>query len=564
MFSEISRHLLDIFHNSAEAKATLVSIRIYSNKCAGLLTVEVADDGTGIAKSDLESVTDPFFTSRQNRITGLGIPFFKQSAECTGGTFEILSNCGNGVFIRAVYSTDHADCPVIGNLRDDLAAAVLNENAPDISFFFQSDGKRLEFDTRKMKEEGPADNYSLWYRIRRYFEENSEFLNIDSYGRKIFRYKEEKMKVIIAAAGTGGHINPGIAIANKIKSEQPNSEIIFIGTERGLENDLVPRAGYTLKTIEAYGFSRKVSIENIKEMYKTFASIKEAKKIIEEFKPDVVIGTGGYICVPVMLAAKSKKIPTVLHESNAFPGIAVKMLSKKVNLILVGFEDAIKKLPKAKKIVVTGTPTKLRKMELTTEEKKKITKEFGFKDYEPRVLIFGGSQGAQSINDSMIEIITEKSNRGYQIIWAAGPSQYDIIKEKLNEKGIDINNIQSVRVVPYIYNMQEIMNYADLVVSRSGAMTVTEVALLGKPAIFIPFPHATENHQEYNARELVNNQAADMILEKDLTGEKLISTIDAIINDESRLNVLKENAQKLGKPNALEDMYRVIVDMLGK
>ena len=195
MFSEISRHLLDIFHNSAEAKATRVSIRIYSNKCAGLLTVEVADNGTGIAKSDLESVTDPFFTSRQNRITGLGIPFFKQSAECTGGTFEILSNCGNGVFIRAVYSTDHADCPVIGNLRDDLAAAVLNENAPDISFFFQSDGKRLEFDTRKMKEEGPADNYSLWYRIRRYFEENSEFLNIDSYGRKIFRYKEEKMKI---------------------------------------------------------------------------------------------------------------------------------------------------------------------------------------------------------------------------------------------------------------------------------------------------------------------------------------------------------------------------------
>lgn len=195
MFSEISRHLLDIFHNSAEAKATLVSIRIYSNKCAGLLTVEVADNGTGIAKSDLESVTDPFFTSRQNRIIGLGIPFFKQSAECTGGTFEILSNCGNGVFIRAVYSTDHADCPVIGNLRDDLAAAVLNENAPDISFFFQSDGKRLEFDTRKMKEEGPADNYSLWYRIRRYFEENSEFLNIDSYGRKIFRYKEEKMKI---------------------------------------------------------------------------------------------------------------------------------------------------------------------------------------------------------------------------------------------------------------------------------------------------------------------------------------------------------------------------------
>ena len=370
------------------------------------------------------------------------------------------------------------------------------------------------------------------------------------------------MKVIIAAAGTGGHINPGIAIANKIKSEQPNSEIIFIGTERGLENDLVPRAGYTLKTIEAYGFSRKVSIENIKEMYKTFASIKEAKKIIEEFKPDVVIGTGGYICVPVMLAAKSKKIPTVLHESNAFPGIAVKMLSKKVNLILVGFEDAIKKLPKAKKIVVTGTPTKLRKMELTTEEKKKITKEFGFKDYEPRVLIFGGSQGAQSINDSMIEIITEKSNRGYQIIWAAGPSQYDIIKEKLNGKGIDINNIQSVRVVPYIYNMQEIMNYADLVVSRSGAMTVTEVALLGKPAIFIPFPHATENHQEYNARVLEDACAARVILDKNLTGTMLDQNIYSIISNTEVLKKMGQNATKIAINDVEDKIYKEIIKII--
>ena len=150
------------------------------------------------------------------------------------------------------------------------------------------------------------------------------------------------MRVIIAAAGTGGHINPGIAIANKIKKEQPESQIIFIGTNRGLENDLVPRAGYELKTIDAYGFDRKISLDNIKRTYKTFRSIGEAKKIIEEFKPDVVIGTGGYICIPVILAAKSKKIPTALHESNAFPGIAVKILSKKVYVVLVGFEDVVK------------------------------------------------------------------------------------------------------------------------------------------------------------------------------------------------------------------------------
>ena len=159
------------------------------------------------------------------------------------------------------------------------------------------------------------------------------------------------MRVIIAAAGTGGHINPGIAIANKIKKEQPESQIIFIGTNRGLENDLVPRAGYELKTIDAYGFDRKISLDNIKRTYKTFRAIGEAKKIIEEFKPDVVIGTGGYICIPVILAAKSKKIPTALHESNAFPGIAVKILSKKVYVVLVGFEDVVKRLPKAKKLL---------------------------------------------------------------------------------------------------------------------------------------------------------------------------------------------------------------------
>ena len=236
------------------------------------------------------------------------------------------------------------------------------------------------------------------------------------------------MRVIIAAAGTGGHINPGIAIANKIKKEQPESQIIFIGTNRGLENDLVPRAGYELKTIDAYGFDRKISLDNIKRTYKTFRAIGEAKKIIEEFKPDVVIGTGGYICIPVILAAKSKKIPTALHESNAFPGIAVKILSKKVDVVLVGFEDVVKRLPKAKKIVVTGTPTKLKKVYLTEEEKRKISKDLGFNDYEPKVLVFGGSQGAQSINDSMIEIICEKKNKEYQIIWAAGPTQYDEIK----------------------------------------------------------------------------------------------------------------------------------------
>lgn len=242
------------------------------------------------------------------------------------------------------------------------------------------------------------------------------------------------MRVIIAAAGTGGHINPGIAIANKIKKEEPDSEIIFIGTDRGLENDLVLRAGYELKHINAYGFNRTISLENMKKIYQTFHSIKEAKKIIEQFKPDVVIGTGGYICVPVGMAAKKKKVPVVLHESNAFPGVAVKMLSNKASKILVGFEDAKARLPKAKKVVVTGTPTKVKKVEISALRKQELLKENKLESNKPIVLFFGGSQGAKSINNSLLEIISKKQNQDYQILWAAGPKQYDQIKNELKEK----------------------------------------------------------------------------------------------------------------------------------
>ena len=188
------------------------------------------------------------------------------------------------------------------------------------------------------------------------------------------------MKVIIAAAGTGGHINPGIAIANKIKSEQPNSEIIFIGTERGLENDLVPRAGYELKTIEAYGLSKKISIDNFKKILKTIKGYGEAKKILKEINPDIVIGTGGYICGATITVAHSLKIPTMLHESNAFPGKAVKFLAKKTDTILVSFEDARERIKNANKIIYTGTPVKIQKREFSSEQKSKILNELGLSE----------------------------------------------------------------------------------------------------------------------------------------------------------------------------------------
>lgn len=369
------------------------------------------------------------------------------------------------------------------------------------------------------------------------------------------------MKAIIAAAGTGGHINPGIAIANKIKQEEPESKIIFIGTNRGLENDLVPRAGYELRNIDSYGINRSISIDNIKRLYKTIKSIGEAKNIIKEFKPDVVIGTGGYICVSVGLAAKRCNVPLILHESNAFPGMAIKLLSKKSDVILTGFKEAKARLPKARKVVVTGTPTKVQKLNITESKKLSIKTNLGFKEQLPLVFAYGGSQGAKSINESLIKIIKESKNKEYNILWATGNSGYDEIKEKFETEKININNVKNAKIVPYIYNMDEILNTADLLVCRSGAMTITEIANVGKPAIFIPFPFATENHQEYNAKVLGNIKAAKILLDKDLNAEKLDKEIKNIVKNPQLMVEMGKNANKIAVNDVQNRIYNEIKEI---
>lgn len=372
------------------------------------------------------------------------------------------------------------------------------------------------------------------------------------------------MKVVIAAAGTGGHINPGIAIANKIMEKEPDSKIIFIGTDRGLENDLIPRAGYELKHIDAYGINRKINFDNIKRLYKTIKSVGQAKKILEDFKPDVVFGTGGYICVSVGKAAQKLHIPIVLHESNAFPGVAIKLLSKKAKKVLVGFEDAKKRLPKAREIIVTGTPSKITNSRITKQDFDRVKNELHISNDLPIVLFFGGSQGARSINEALIGIISNKLNENYQIIWAAGKGNYDNVEKELKKKNIDIKNIKNTKILPYIYNMQEVMEVSDLIVSRSGAMTITEISTIGKPAIFIPFPFATENHQEYNAKVLENVGAAKIILDKELTYSKLDSLIKNLISNKSELEQMGNKAKTVAKSNVSEKIYEEIKKAIAK
>ena len=341
------------------------------------------------------------------------------------------------------------------------------------------------------------------------------------------------MKVIVAAAGTAGHINPGLAIANKIKEKEQDSKIIFIGTPRGLENDLVPRAGYELKTIEAYGLSKQISIANMKKIYTTLKATGRARKIIQEFKPDIIVGAGGYICGPVVWAAKKENIPVILHESNAFPGKAIKMLSKKADTVLISFEEARDKIPNAKNIVFTGTPVKILKRNYTKEQKEKILKDVNMKENVPIVLIFGGSQGAQKINEAIIEI-------------------------ELSKKDININNIKNAKILPYIYNMEEIMNISDVIVSRSGAMTITEISNLGKPSILVPLPNVSQNHQLYNAKVLENVGAAKIILNEELNKDNLTKEIEDIIKNGDLMRKMGEKAYSKSVKNVQENIYKEI------
>ena len=370
------------------------------------------------------------------------------------------------------------------------------------------------------------------------------------------------MRVIISAAGTGGHINPGIAIANKIKKEEPDSEIIFIGTNRGLETDLVPRAGYKLKTLEAYGLKKEISINNLKNIIKTVKSTKLAKKYIKEFNPDVIIGTGGYICGPVFAAATSYKIPSILHESNAYPGRAVKMFAKKVTKVLVAFDAAKERLSMAKQVVVTGTPTKVTKITLSKQRKNELINDLGLKKDLPIVLVFGGSQGAKAINEAIIGILKKNKIKNYQLVWATGPKQFDAIKEEFAKNGMNIENLENCKVLPYIYNMEEMYALCDLVIARSGAMTITELAITCKPAIFIPLPSVGANRQEDNARVAEKLGGAKVILNSELNSENLSNMLNNLTLNRELLKQMGKKINSLEIKNVEDKIYKEICDVV--
>lgn len=372
------------------------------------------------------------------------------------------------------------------------------------------------------------------------------------------------MKVLMTGGGTGGHVNPAIAIANSIKENQPGAKIEFVGTSRGIENKLVPKEGYKLHHVEVQGFKRKLSLYNIKSAWLALASPVKAKKIIKQFKPDLVIGTGGYVCWPLLKAAASMGIPTAIHESNAIPGVAVRMLAKYVDRIYVNFDATSEALGEAykSKVVKVGNPIK---PEFSTLDYKKSREKLGIEgEYDSFLLSYGGSMGAEKVNDEMLDFMRDYTSTHPKLlhIHATGAIEYESAMAKAKEYGLlDKDNI---RIQEYIYNMPELMAAADVVVSRAGAMTLSELAALGKCCMLIPSPHVTDNHQYKNAKVLADAGAAMLFEEKELVEGVTHKALSSLISDSNLRSKMKENIRKFALPGANRSIYLDLMELVKK
>lgn len=374
------------------------------------------------------------------------------------------------------------------------------------------------------------------------------------------------MRVLIACGGTGGHINPGLAIADIIKKKYPDAEFLFAGTPKGMESKLVPKAGYKLETIKVAGFQRKISLENIGRNAKAVAYLmtsgRRAKQIIEGFKPDIAIGTGGYAAGPVIRKAAKMGIPTAIHEQNAYPGVTNKLLSKEVDYVMLTVEEALKFMDKSKfEYSVTGLPVR---SNINTMSREEARKKLGMDD-SFTILSFGGSLGAGCINDTMTEVIKWHVGKGLDInhIHGYGGMGKDTFPQAMKEAGIPLKS-DRLRITEYINDMDVCLAAADLVICRSGASTLAELEAAGKASILIPSPIVAGNHQYHNAMVLGNAGAAVVIEQKNVTNERMISEIEKLYGDSAKVKSMSESAAKLHLTDTNDRILAVIDKLIAR
>jgi len=361
------------------------------------------------------------------------------------------------------------------------------------------------------------------------------------------------MKIIISGGGTGGHIFPAIAIANTLMEQNPDNEILFVGAEGRMEMEKVPAAGYKIKGLPIQGLKRKLSSENVKLVFKLMKSLKMARAIVSDFKPDVVVGVGGYASGPVLRVAAKMGIPTLIQEQNSYAGITNKILGKKASKICVAYENMERFFPK-EKIVLTGNPIRnnLLNKDITREE---ALKHFGLQPDKKIILSVGGSLGAGTINESIISHLGVISKFDAQLLWQTGQYYYKNAKEKYDEV-----NPQNVVVTDFIKRMDLAYKIADVVISRAGAISISELCLLEKPTIFVPSPNVSEDHQTKNALALSTKNAAILIADKDAE-KNLINEALKLINDNEKMSLLSKNISKFAKNNSAELIANEIINL---
>lgn len=359
--------------------------------------------------------------------------------------------------------------------------------------------------------------------------------------------KSNSPRLIVSGGGTGGHIFPAIAIADAFKRRHPDAEILFVGAKGKMEMERVPQAGYPIEGLWISGFKRELSLDNLSFPFKLINSLCKAKKILKKFKPDMVVGVGGFASGPIMRKATKLNIPVVIQEQNSFPGVTNKIVAPKAARICVAYENMEKWFPKDK-IVLTGNP--LRNNVVSTEGKHdEGARFFGLDLKKPIILLVGGSQGAMGINKGISAKLAMFKDVDYQMIWQTGKFYVEQAQKEVDELGLG----ERVKPVVFIDRMDLAYASADVVISRAGAMSISELSLVGKAVVFVPLPTAAEDHQTKNAMSLVEKDAA-MIVKNDETPEKLIPTVFELLNDKDKINKMQENIAKFARPNAAEDI----------
>lgn len=370
------------------------------------------------------------------------------------------------------------------------------------------------------------------------------------------------MRVILAGGGTGGHIYPAIAIARGLKNRFPEIKLLFIGGDRGMEASLVRREGLSFRPITVSGLERRLSWSTLVALSRVPRGLFQAWELIRGFRPNIVVGTGGYVCGPVGLAALLARVPLVLHEQNAFPGLTNRILSRGAALVMLSFPEARRFLPAGIRTEVTGLPVR---PEIIARNRNEARQRLGLRTSDRLTLVVGGSRGAKTLNEAAIELVRAWQKRqDRHLILIVGSKGFLRFNQLLRQNRIDVTNLGNIRIEPFIHDMDIPLAAADLVVGRAGASFLAEVLVRGVPAVLIPYPYATNNHQEYNAKALAAQGAAVVIPDRQVTGQHLLQEVENLLNDECKLEKMRQTSLNLGKPEALDQILDLIVEVARK